>query len=41
MSGLFLVPQTSSVRVMIEDLLLIWAATEAEEWQGQVQFLPL
>jgi hypothetical protein len=25
----------------IESLLLIWAASEAEEWAGHVEFLPL
>jgi hypothetical protein len=25
----------------VESLLLIWAASEAEEWAGQVVFLPL
>jgi hypothetical protein len=41
MSGLFLAPQTCPVRTVIEELFLIWAATEAEEWQNQVRFLPL
>jgi hypothetical protein len=25
----------------VESLLLIWAASEAEEWAGQVEFLPI
>lgn len=41
MPGLLLAPQTSPVRTIIEDLLLIWVATEADEWHGRVQFLPL
>ncbi len=26
---------------IIESLLLIWAASEADEWVGAVQFLPI
>lgn len=40
-SGLLMVRQTDPVAQIIEDLLLIWSASEAEEWRGQVQFLPL
>jgi hypothetical protein len=39
--GLFLAPQNSPVRGIIDDLLLVWAASEADEWRGQVRFLPL
>ncbi len=41
MNGLLLVPQRATMRRIIEDLVLIWAATEAEEWLYQVGFLPL
>jgi len=41
MPGLVLARQTASVKSVIDDLLLIWAASEAEEWEGQVRFLPL
>lgn len=41
MSGLVLVPQSSPVRAVVEDLLLIWSATTADEWHGRIQFLPL
>ena len=41
MTGLLLVPQRAAMRNIIEDLVLIWAATEAEEWVDQVRFLPL
>jgi len=27
--------------VVVEDLLLIWSATEAEEWINRICFLPL
>jgi hypothetical protein len=40
-SGLLMVRQTDPVAPIIEVLLLIWSASEAEEWRGQVQFLPL
>ena len=41
MSGLLLVHQRTPVSAIIESLLLIWAASEAEEWAGQIEFLPL
>jgi hypothetical protein len=30
-----------SIAPVIESLVLIWSASEAEEWQNQVRFLPL
>ena len=41
MNGLLLAHQRTPVSAIIESLLLIWAASEAEEWVGQVEFLPL
>ena len=41
MSGLLMAQQTKPIAPVIESLLLIWSASEAEEWQGQVRFLPL
>lgn len=41
MSGLFMVKQSDPVEPVIASLLLIWSASEAEEWAGQVCFLPL
>jgi hypothetical protein len=26
---------------MVDDPVFIWAASEAEEWEGRVEFLPL
>jgi hypothetical protein len=40
-TGLFMVPQTAPVSIIIEDLLLIWSSSETEEWRDQVNFLPL
>lgn len=41
MNGLFLVHQRNPAGPVIEDLVLIWADSEAEEWAQQVRFLPL
>jgi hypothetical protein len=41
MHGLLLASQRTPVLSIIECLLLIWAASEAEEWTGHVEFLPL
>jgi len=41
MNGLLLAHQRTPVSAIIESLLLIWAASEAEEWACQVEFLPL
>ena len=40
-AGLLMVAQSEPVGPIIDELLLIWAATEAEEWQNQIRFLPL
>jgi predicted nuclease of predicted toxin-antitoxin system len=39
--GLLMVQQTTSIRLVIDSLVLIWTASEIEEWQNQVVFLPL
>src|SRR5262245_54694502 len=41
MSGLFLVPQSRPVRAVAESLVLIWAASQAEEWRNRIVYLPL
>ena len=41
LNGLLLVHQRSPIAPVIEDLVLIWASSEAEEWAGQVRYLPL
>jgi hypothetical protein len=38
---LLMVQQTDPVGIIIENLLLIWSTSEAEEWNNQVYFLPL
>ena len=39
--GVFLIPQRLDVRTAIEELLLIWLASEAEEWEDRLEWLPL
>lgn len=41
LSGLLMVQQRAAIALVIESLVLIWSASEAEEWHGQVVFLPL
>ena len=41
LAGLFLVPQTFPISPIIDNLILIWSASEAEEWANQVIFLPI
>jgi hypothetical protein len=41
MTGLLMVRQMDPVGHAIESLALIWTTSEAEEWLGQVVYLPL
>lgn len=40
-AGVFLVPQSVDVGTAIEELLLIWLASEASEWENRLEWLPL
>jgi len=40
-AGLILVPEKVPLRDVIEDLLLVWHLTEAEEWINRMEWLPL
>jgi hypothetical protein len=40
-SGVIVIPQKLPVRAAVEDLLLVWTASEAEEWRNRIQVLPL
>jgi hypothetical protein len=40
-SGMILVPKKMPIGAVIEDLLLIWQVSEAEEWINQMRRLPL
>jgi hypothetical protein len=39
--GVLIIAQRVSVRVAIEELLLVWAASESEEWRNLIIELPL
>lgn len=39
--GLLVIPQSLSVAAAVEDLILIWSMTEAEEWVNRISILPL
>jgi hypothetical protein len=39
--GLLVIPQSLSVAVAVEELILIWSATEGEEWVNRISILPL
>lgn len=41
LAGLFMAKQMDPIRPIIDSLVLIWSASEADEWQSQVCFLPL
>lgn len=39
--GVFILPQRqSAIGEIIESLLLVWTASQAEEWRNQIVFLP-
>jgi hypothetical protein len=40
-TGVILIPQSLPRRQVVEDLLLIWGAMEAEEWINRIMSLPL
>lgn len=39
--GIILVTQQLDIGRAIEDLLLIWAASESEEWQNKAGYVPI
>jgi predicted nuclease of predicted toxin-antitoxin system len=39
--GVFLLAQNVPIRIAVEALLMIWEASEAEEWINTLQYLPL
>ena len=41
MPGLIAVSASLSIRQVIDEVLLIAECSEAEEWEGQIRFLPL
>lgn len=40
-TGVLLVPQSLPRRHVVEDLLLVWTAMEAEEWTNRIMSFPL
>jgi predicted nuclease of predicted toxin-antitoxin system len=40
-SGLIIVAQDLPLREAADDLILIWTATQAEEWTDRIAFLPI
>lgn len=40
MHGLFVTDQRGPLAPVIESLVVIWVASEAEEWQGRIVYLP-
>lgn len=40
-AGLLMVPQSTPVNEVIEFLMLIWSATELDDWRDKIVFLPL
>jgi hypothetical protein len=39
--GIIIVSQNLDIGAAIEDLLLIWTATDAEEWAERIGFVPI
>lgn len=39
--GVFLVPQSIDIGTAIDDLLLVWLASEAFEWENRMEWIPL
>jgi predicted nuclease of predicted toxin-antitoxin system len=39
--GVLIIPQHLPIAAVVEDLLLIWFLTEAEEWVNRIRYLPL
>jgi hypothetical protein len=40
-SGVFLIPQSLGVGTAIDELVIIWLASEASEWENRLVWLPL
>ncbi|MGH9783346.1 MAG: DUF5615 family PIN-like protein [Terriglobia bacterium] len=39
--GLIVVSQELDIAAVMDDLLLIWAASDSAEWQGKIGFVPI
>jgi hypothetical protein len=40
-SGVLIVPQHLPIALVIEELLIVWDASEAEEWVNRITYLPI
>jgi hypothetical protein len=40
-AGVLIIPQSLPVTRVVEELILMWAASEAEEWRNRILSLPL
>lgn len=40
-AGVFLIPQSLDIGTAIEELILIWLASEASDWADRLEWLPL
>lgn len=40
-SGVILIREKASIAVAIEELILVWTASEAEEWTNRLAWIPL
>lgn len=41
LSGVLFIPRDVTISTAIDDLLLVWSATAAEDWRDRYDFLPL
>jgi len=39
--GVLIIPQDVPIGVAIEELLMIWATSEAHEWKNRLDFIPI
>lgn len=39
--GVFMIPQSRPTRIIVESIIMIWAATAHEEWANRIVYLPL
>lgn len=40
-AGVLIVSQNLPIREAIEEILLVWSASEADEWRNRIGFLPI
>lgn len=40
-SGVIIVPQHVSTAIAADELLLIWSASDADEWRNRISYIPL